>query len=168
VVSAKDAVWGVDDWCTELSPEARVFVDRAYGFEVGCKVTATLLRAASTRGTSAAGWPGGTGPVAPAPSLSAPRQVDEVRWLTIGATGIGAALTDGERRHAADPVAGRQRPVRVDRASLNVRFSRTSRASSTDRPTFRTISVAPPGQPVPDATGNLLDRLVVRSAPWGT
>jgi len=41
------AVWRdperVDEWCTELSPEAPVFVYCAYGFEVGCRV-ATVLR----------------------------------------------------------------------------------------------------------------------------
>ena len=40
------AVWRnperVDDWCAELSPEAPVFVYCAYGFEVGCNVTAAL------------------------------------------------------------------------------------------------------------------------------
>jgi Fe-Mn family superoxide dismutase len=40
------AVWRdperVDDWCAELSPDAPVVVYCAYGFEVGCKVTATL------------------------------------------------------------------------------------------------------------------------------
>lgn len=63
------AVWRdperVDDWCSQLSSDAPVFVFCAYGFEVSCKVATTLRErwfdARYIRGGLAA-WNGKAGP----------------------------------------------------------------------------------------------------------